>query len=139
MNNIKALKKPERVIARRAMREESRHYSPVLMTALPVKPMERGPFAAWRNRNFLVQAYQDGGTVRLSVDRADFDISTGDGDDGITWDDLMQVKNACGYQDCWAVEVYPPEEHLVNVANMRHLWILDIAPSFAWRKKGGDQ
>lgn len=136
--NIRELKKPERVIARRAMREDSRQYSLTVMTPLPVPAHKPGPFAAWRNRNFLVQAYHDGGTVRLSINRTDFSVSTGDWDDGITWDELMRVKAACGYGDFWAVEVYPPDEHLVNVANIRHLWLLPEPPAFGWRK-GGQQ
>jgi hypothetical protein len=29
--------------------------------------------------------------------------------------------------------VYPPVDEIVNVANMRHLWLLDEAPPYAWR------
>lgn len=47
-----------------------------------------------------------------------------DGSDGITWDDLQWIKRAAGYGDREAVEVYPLDDDVVNVANMRHLWIL---------------
>jgi hypothetical protein len=30
------------------------------------------------------------------------------------------------------VEVYPPDEAVVNVANIRHLWLLAEAPAYAW-------
>lgn len=39
-----------------------------------------------------------------------------------------------GLADSWAVEVFPADADVVNVANMRHLWILPDAPAFAWRK-----
>jgi hypothetical protein len=32
-----------------------------------------------------------------------------------------------------AVEVYPPAGDVVNVANMRHLWVLRDRLPFAWR------
>lgn len=57
--------------------------------------------------------------------------------DGITWDDLMLVKARCGFADRWAVEVYPPDAEVVNVANMRHLWLLPQAPNYVWRKNRG--
>jgi hypothetical protein len=53
--------------------------------------------------------------------------------DGILWDELMEVKTAVGFGERWAVEVFPPDAHLVNVANMRHLWITH-RPPFAWVK-----
>lgn len=85
------------------------------------------------SRNFLVQVFAENGAVRLSVCRTTVKASGG-WDDEITWDELQQVKAEAGYRDQWAVEVYPPESAVVNVANMRHLWIVDEAPAFAWNR-----
>lgn len=88
---------------------------------------------AWRNRDFLVQLYKDGSFERLSISRASVDPTTGRWRDGITWDELMACKHAVGYGDRWAVEAYPPDDEVVNVAAIRHLFVLDDAPLWAWR------
>lgn len=33
-----------------------------------------------------------------------------------------------------AVEIYPAERDIVNVANMRHLWVLPERLPFGWRR-----
>lgn len=90
---------------------------------------------AWRNRHFLVQLYQDGSFERLSVNRASIDPVTEGWRDGITWDELMACKRAVGYGDRWCVEAYPPDDDVVNVAAIRHLFVLDDAPLWAWRNR----
>mgnify|MGYP003443020650 CR=1 FL=1 len=89
--------------------------------------------AVLRNRDFLVQIFvQPDGTTRLTINRTDID-NHGNWKDGITWDELQTIKNAVGYEDHDALEVYPAKKDLVNVSNMRHLWILPTPPSFIWR------
>lgn len=87
----------------------------------------------WRSRYFLVQVYAElDGYERLSICRTSH---TGDSwADGMTWDELMEVKRQVGRGQRDALEVYPADRDIVNVANMRHLW-LPLAPVwFAWRK-----
>lgn len=92
-------------------------------------------FAVWRNNRFLVQAFDDGvGALRLSICRSELD-DKGNWRDGLTWDELQQIKNAVGFSDFDAVEVYPAQSDVVNVANMRHLWIMTEQLKFAWRAK----
>lgn len=91
------------------------------------------PVAVWRSRSFLVQKYlaPAPAIARLSVLR-----TTVVGDrwaDGISWDELQDIKNELGYFAHTAVEVYPPMRDVVNVANIRHLWVLDGPLPFAWR------
>lgn len=89
----------------------------------------------FRSRQFLAQLYEEpNGVLRLSVNRSMTDKQGDRWIDGITWDQLQQVKAECGFGNQWAVEVYPPEPDIVNVANVRHLWLLPQAPDFAWRK-----
>ena len=45
-----------------------------------------------------------------------------DGKDGITWDQLQQIKDEYLGPDVAAVEFYPPATNVVNELNMRHLW-----------------
>lgn len=90
--------------------------------------------AVLRNRDFLVQIFVlPDGTTRLTINRTDID-NHGNWKDGITWDELQTIKNAVGYEDHDALEVYPAKKDLVNVSNMRHLWILPPPPSFIWRR-----
>lgn len=88
----------------------------------------------WVNAYFLVQEFQEeNGVVRLSVNTTSV-AKSGRWKDGISWDALQQIKNAVGYSDRDAVEIYPRAKDVVNVANMRHLWLLCEPLPFAWRK-----
>jgi len=90
--------------------------------------------AVLRNRDFLVQVYTYfDGTLRLTINRTDID-QHGAWKDGITWDELQTIKNAVGYEDCDAIEVFPRKADLVNASNMRHLWILPTNLPFIWRR-----
>lgn len=101
--------------------------------SIPVPPhgAPAGLTAAWRNRDFLVQEYRNGPAVRLSINRTTIGPG-GRWRDGITWDELQAIKAAVGYGDAWCVEVYPPDDQVVNVANIRHLFVLDERPPYAW-------
>ena len=91
-------------------------------------------YAVLRNRDFLVQVYTYfDGTLRLTINRTDID-QHGAWKDGITWDELQTIKNAVGYEDCDAIEVFPRKADLVNASNMRHLWILPTNLPFIWRR-----
>ena len=89
----------------------------------------------WRSREFLVQVFAEkDGAQRLTISRTHV-LPNGKWMPGITWDDLQRLKSQCGRAERWAMEIYPADEHLVDVANMRHLWILAEAPQFAWRRR----
>lgn len=85
-----------------------------------------------RNRKFLVQIFTHEGAVRLSVIRTEWDDRRGSWRADISWDDLQQLKREAGFGDKCAVELFPPDENVVNVANMRHLFITPC-PVFMWR------
>lgn len=88
-----------------------------------------------RSRDFLVQIHQAKAPadVRISVNHSD--VVGGEWRDGITWEELQRIKRECGYGDRDAVEVFPSDIDVVNVANMRHLWVMLDPVSFAWRPK----
>lgn len=93
------------------------------------------PMRALRSRDFICLVYDYGGAgpnVRLSICRTSM-RADGHYVDGITWDELQQLKAEAGYSNRWAVEVYPPAHEVVNVANMRHLWLLDDE-RIGWRR-----
>lgn len=90
-----------------------------------------------RSRDFLVQVrVEPNGVLRLSVQRCAFDTKTGRWKDGISWDDLQHLKSLAGYGDKTAIEIFPPDAEVVNVANLRHIWIVPEAPEFMWKGRG---
>jgi len=94
-------------------------------------PVSNPPIRAWVSRDFLAALYDDRGTMRLSINRAEL-TNDGNWKANITWDELQSIKAQCGYGNLWAVEVFPPDRNVVNVANMRHLWILPNKPFYGW-------
>lgn len=53
-----------------------------------------------------------------------------DGRAGISWDVLQRIKNDMVGPDMLAIEMFPPDDQVVNDANIRHLWIVpqDLLP-----------
>jgi hypothetical protein len=85
----------------------------------------------WRSRGFLVQVCAEkNGYVRMSAHR-----TTHTGTNwlaGITWDELMQLKRECGRGDLDALELFPADSDVVNVANIRHLFFPPEPVAFKW-------
>jgi hypothetical protein len=106
----------------------------------PVPPDEFPPLAsvpdqAWLSRYYLVQLYHEAnptypGLIRLSICRTKRIGSRWQ--DGLTWDELQSIKREVGYGDCYAVEVYPRDADLIDVANIRHLWVLPKPLTIGW-------
>lgn len=91
-----------------------------------------------RSRSFLVQVFEESGHLRLSVNRTEWDARRQSWREDISWDDLQRLKAEAGYPDRWAVEIFPADAEIVNVANMRHLWLLQEAPAFAWTERSAE-
>ena len=88
-----------------------------------------------RSREYLVQEFDGDGPVlvRLSINITSIDGARWA--DGISWEDLQRLKAEAGYPMHDAVEVFPSVMDVVNVANMRHLWVMRDKLPFAWRAK----
>lgn len=59
----------------------------------------------------------------------------------ISWDELQAIKNEHFGPEAAAIEVYPPDSHVVNSLPMRHLWKLgagDYWPDLTGTKPVGD-
>ena len=41
-----------------------------------------------------------------------------------TWREMQRIKNELAGQDATAIEVYPPQDQLVDEADMFHIWVL---------------
>jgi hypothetical protein len=99
-------------------------------------PIKTGSIAigAFRSNAFVVVVWiEPNGFTRLSINRTEWDEREGRFRDNIGWDDLQRLKAEAGYGDVPAVELYPPDQHVMNTVNMRHLFLLPIAPPFMWR------
>ena len=147
MNNIQQLARLDRSAFMAARRDHQKR-----LRALPIKMTRQDqsridaidspnkkPHQVWQSRHFLAMVYSDAmgdGTfvTRISIQRTELQ-SDGGWKDGISWDDLMKVKSEIGFSSLWAVECYPPDASVVNVANMRHLFIVP-APIFGWNQDG---
>ncbi|SUD94267.1 Uncharacterised protein [Ralstonia mannitolilytica] len=123
---------------RRALERENAR-QPSILT--PVEGWQSAPRKAdnlievWRSREFLVQVFDEGqGILRASCNRPVYDAATNRWEDGITWDELQRIKREIGRGHLDAVEVFPADRDIVNVANMRHLFIFDKPLPYAWRK-----
>jgi len=110
---------------------------PRQLTELPEErwPVYRGsnkPIRVLVSKRFMVQVFAErGGYCRLSVNRVKRKAG-GKWKDGITWDELQQIKKECGFGEWLALEVFPEDSRLIKDANMRHLWLPPVRPEFAW-------
>jgi hypothetical protein len=124
--------------AAKYLREESAKW-PEQLTEVPREQwpqrMHPGLVRVLRSRAYLVQVFHDAGVVaRLSVSRTAL-APDGGWEADIPWEDLQRLKAEAGYGKHDAVEVFPRAGDEVNVANMRHLWVLAEPLHFVWRDK----
>lgn len=132
---------PKQIAAQRAwLREENRKYPMDRFVAVPrvdwgAAATQPGIREVWRSFGFLVQVYDDPHEmIRLTICRTACDRH-GELVGGITWDELQRIKGQVGFSDCDAFEVYPADKDVINVANMRHLFLFKgAAMPFVWRK-----
>lgn len=88
----------------------------------------------WLSRSYLVQVFiENTGHERLTICRTDL-ASSGRWQEHIPWHVLQRLKAECGRGDQWAVECFPPDDQVVDVANMRHLFLLPEPPAYGWKK-----
>lgn len=122
---------------RRLAKKKATTY-PVTLTQVPRErwpelPSKSLRIQVWLSRDYLVQVFQEGAAIyRLSV--CSTTPTAESWADGLSWDDLMEIKRQCGFASQAAVELYPNDSNIVNVSNMRHLWVLPELPEFMWRK-----
>lgn len=128
---------------RRKQLDRDNAKQPVMLTLLPIESLPKTipqPYAVWRSRGFLVQAFMEQNgfdpaihVLRLSINRTKL-RADGLWEDAITWDELMEVKRQIGMGDKYAVEVYPRDIDIVLKANMRHLWVFPSPLPIGWFK-----
>lgn len=99
---------------------------------------EHPPTHVWISQKYLVQMFDEEpfqgiDTRRLSINRVMLK-SDGHWEENLTWEELQQVKREIGFGDWYGIEIYPRDGDIVNVANLRHLWILAAPLSIGWFK-----
>lgn len=111
-----------------------KHLIPVPPEEWPRLSIQNQPQQVFRSRMLVAQIFpESNGAIRVSVNRSELE-SEEHWKDGITWDELQEVKSQIGFSHAWGVEIFPPTGEVVNVANIRHLWIIPEPPAFAWKK-----
>lgn len=130
------MNRTDRRAAQKHMRKESASFPASLVEVPRSEWPSAGPSGivkVFRSRDYLVQVFHatGGAAYRMSVNRTQL-VGNGWGQD-IPWTDLQRLKHEAGFGACDAVEVYPRDCDVVNVANMRHLWIMADVLDFAWR------
>jgi hypothetical protein len=111
---------------------------PIPLDEFPPVASDQLPELAWRSNKYLVQLWdassrQFPDMKRLSVSRVRLGTN-GTWQDGLTWDELMACKRETGFGEWWAVEIYPQDSEIVNVASFRHLWLLPLPLPIGWFK-----
>lgn len=139
MSHVESMNREHRRAAKKMLARDSQKW-PEALIEWPRKEWPKDNpevLRVFRSRGFLVQEYPAPApaVVRLSVNRAAI-TSGGHWGQAITWEELQCLKGQAGYGEFDAVEIYPRACDVVNVANMRHLWVMPLgALSFAWRAK----
>lgn len=87
----------------------------------------------WRSRDYLAQLVVEEKTkvMRLSIQRTMLN-EKGDWEDRIPWEEMQRVKSEVGLGHALAVEVYPRDKDVVNVANIRHLFMVPVDFEIGW-------
>lgn len=102
-------------------------------SSFPPERNRKHPHHVYQSSQYLVQIFIESETLtRITVNSVN--RRGNNWQDGITFDELQAIKSAVGYGDKCAVEVYPEDSELINDANMRHLWVLNERPDFAWTR-----
>lgn len=87
---------------------------------------------AWESDLYNVFAFKDKDTIRLDIERKDER-------DGITWDELQNIKDSCGFEAFDAAEFYPAKKDVVNTANWRHLYVFSTGIDLIRRQSEGQK
>lgn len=133
-------KKQEISKLRKVLRDENRKFPPHLVK-IPDEhwPEDRHAYGdtrihVYRSKYFLVQVYaMNGGMFRIAVARCEID-KNGQFVEDITWDDMQMIKRQAGFSEWDGVELFPKDRDMINIENMRHMFVFPESLPFAWRR-----
>lgn len=138
------LNRNDRRMMVKAAREEAAK-RPVQLTEISRERIEatypnakHPPTRVWQSRKYLVQMFDEAPFLGVDVRRITVCRVTlgadGRWEDGLSWDELQDIKREIGYGNWYGVEIYPRDRDVVNVANMRHVWLLSTPLELGWFK-----
>lgn len=104
---------------------------PLPKSRWPVTHADEKRREVWHSRDYLVQVFIEPNGYRISVNRTEVSPG-GRWDDNLSWDELQEIKRKIGFGIYQAIEIYPPDDDVINVANMRHLWVMDEPLQVGW-------
>ena len=131
------LPRKQRQIMKRQAESRSTQFRPAPRSEWPIQDNPDRK-KVWVNNQYLVQEFKEGRNTRLSINRTQLQPD-GHWKQEISWDDIQSIKNQLGYGNRYAIEIYPREQDVVNVANMRHLWVLCTPLKIGWFSKSSYQ
>lgn len=70
----------------------------------------------WKNSTYQVAEFDDGEIIHLSIKRIDIEAIH-------DWRDLQEIKNKIVGEENEAIEIYPAESRLVDMANQYHIYV----------------
>lgn len=89
----------------------------------------------WYSKRYRVMVFlHSDGIERLSVLKLEIDPKTGEFSDDIKWREFQDIKRQCGRGNKRYVEVFPPDDEIMDFGCHRHLW-LDVHERDIWSKK----
>lgn len=84
-------------------------------------PEKYRPHAMFRNSIYQVSVWY--GKHPVYGEFAHLSFKTHDKAPRHDWREMQRIKNELCGEECWAVEMFPPEDQLVDTSNQYHLWV----------------
>lgn len=78
----------------------------------------------WRSKKFTVMVWNVPAGTKISVQRNEWNPTTRRYADGITWDEIMEIKRDIGLGESTGIEFFPADSEVINIANVRHIWFI---------------
>lgn len=98
-----------------------------------------GDWGAWEQLTFPPGSVGDGWAAEFTTAHRNrvFSVLDRDAGNGVrhlavsslsgerpTWPEMQRIKDEIAGQKATAIEIYPPREHVVDKADMFHIWVL---------------
>lgn len=91
---------------------------------LPYSSHPQDILEIWRSKKYLVIVWKVPAGKKLSISRQEWDSKERRYKDGITWDEIMEIKHDIGMGNKTGIEFFPADDEVINLGNVRHIWIV---------------
>jgi hypothetical protein len=135
--------KPSKALRKQYSKLAAKKFGPWEMRVAPEEAMIRykryeGHF---RRESYLNNRY----SVQISDEATDWGlvvhlwIQRHDGEMARSWADMQRIKNELVGPNRVGVEVFPPEEELIDQANIAHVWVMPEGFALPFSLKAGSR